>query len=418
MTQHQLATTLFLQLAVILAVSRSVSALARYIGQPPVVGELIAGVCLGPSLLGLLAPGVESALFPKESLSLLWGLSQLGLVLYMFLVGTEFDLEHFRLTRKSAAVISLSGIFAPLGLASLLALYLFRTEGLFASNVTSLQAVMFIGAAMCITAFPMLARIISDRGLSGTRVGTLSLAAAAFGDVVAWCILAAVTGSFNGDSGAGVLALTGGSIFAAAITLAVRPLLARAASRPAGMNALGTAVVLMLLMLAASFTHRVGIHAIFGAFFVGTAIPRGIWTARLQAELKPITVLLLVPIFFVSSGLNTQLDLLGAPGAWSITLLIVAVAVAGKWLACALAARVCGETWRDSFAVGALMNARGMMELILLNIGLSHGIITPELFAMLVFMTIVTTLMAAPCFEIVTRLWPQPVDVEQERLAA
>lgn len=398
-TSQQIAITLFLQLTVILAATRVVSALARYLGQPGVVGEMIAGILLGPSLFGALAPEWQAVVFPKESIPILFALSQLGLVLYMFIIGTEFDVALLSSRKRSAVSVSLAGIIAPFALGALLAASLSGSTELFSPTVTAPQAMLFTGAAMCITAFPMLARIISERGLAGTSIGTLALAAGAFDDVVAWCLLAFVVGSFGGNGSLALLAVGGGLAYAILLLLVVRPVLHRVAQHRAPSSA-WMFFIMTLLMLSAWYTDYVGIYAVFGAFLLGAVIPRGAWTNRLDSELRPLTTSLLLPIFFIYSGLNTRIDLVVAPSLWVTTLAVIAIAVVGKGAACAIVARLSGEGWRAACAIGALMNARGLMELILLNIGLSHGIITPAFFSIMVVMAVVTTLMATPLFQL------------------
>jgi Kef-type K+ transport system membrane component KefB len=378
--------------------------LGRYLGQPQVVGEMIAGVVLGPSVFGLLWPDGQQALFPRESMSILFAVSQLGLALYMFLVGVEFRTELFRLHIRSAAAVSIAGMATPFALGALMALWLAREGDLFASTVNGWEAALFLGAAMSITAFPMLARIIYERGLSGTSLGTLALAAGAIDDASAWCVLAVVLASF-GDSWSLVLkAIGGGALYCLlTLTLVRRALvpLGRAAERRGAITEPMLAVTLILLVLGAWFTDWIGIYAVFGAFVMGAAMPRGFFSTQIQKLVEPLTVALLLPLFFTYSGLNTRLDLVDSWRLWGIALVALAAACLGKGVACWGAARLRGEDQRTSLAIGTLMNARGLMELIILNIGLQEGIITQQLFTIMVLMAIVTTLMATPIFELV-----------------
>jgi len=404
MSAPQLSVLFFLQMLVILAACRLVGAAARRAGQPLVVGEMVAGVLLGPSLFGLLAPGAQAALFPPESLNVLFVTAQLGIGLYMFFVGIEFDVEVFRRQMRSAAAVSLAGMLVPFALGAALAPWLLGMPGLFGEKVRSHEAALFLGAAIAITAFPMLARIIYERGLAGTALGTLSLAAGAMGDAVAWCVLAVVLASFGGGSAVAVRAIGGGVVFTVLMLTVGRRLLARlgaAAERDGRLTPTMLSTCLMLLMLAAWATDAAGIHAVFGGFLLGVAMPRGLLTRELQRDLEPFTVVFLLPMFFTYSGLNTRLDMVNSLPLLGVALVVLAASCLGKFGACWAAARLTGFDNRLALAVGALMNARGMMELILLNIGLQKGIIQPPLFAMLVLMAVVTTLMASPVFELV-----------------
>lgn len=406
MNNHELSILFFLQLAVILVAVRLVGLLARKLGQPQVVGEMIAGVVLGPSLFGALLPQAQATLFPQESISILYVVSQVGLVLYMFLIGTEFSVGLIRSRLHSAAMVSLAGIVTPFTLGCLVALLMLRNQALFTPEVLPWEAMLFTGAAMSITAFPMLARIIYERGLSGTSLGTLALAAGSIDDAAAWCLLAVVLASFGGDPMIAVMAIGGGLLYALVVLGPARRLLIRLtplAEKQQGVNGSLLAFILLLVMLAAWYTDAVGIYAVFGAFVLGIAMPRGRVTRDLHRVLEPITTNFLLPLFFIYSGLNTQLGLVVTPTLWGITLLVVLAAVVGKGVACWAAARLSGEDNREAMAIGTLMNARGLMELILLNIGLQRGVITPTMFTIMVIMAVVTTLMASPIFEMVYR---------------
>lgn len=410
MSNHELSILFFLQLALILLAVRLVGLAAKKLGQPQVVGEMIAGMVLGPSLLGYFWPASQEILFPKESVSIIYVVSQVGLVLYMFLIGTEFSVGLIRQRLHSAAMVSLAGIATPFVLGSLVALLMLKNNNLFAADVLPWEAMLFTGAAMSITAFPMLARIIYERGLSGTSLGTLALAAGSIDDAAAWCLLAIVLASFGGDPMIAVLAIGGGLTYAIVVLGPGRVLLRRLGplAERDGVNGRMLAFVLLLLMLGAWFTDVVGIYAVFGAFMLGIAMPRGRLSHELNKILEPITTNFLLPLFFIYSGLNTQLNLVVTPALWGITLLVVLTAVLGKGVACWAAARLSGENNREAMAIGTLMNARGLMELILLNIGLQRGVITPTMFTIMVIMAIVTTLMASPVFEWVYRGLPLP----------
>lgn len=399
-----LSILFFLQLTIILIAIRLVGLAARRLGQPQVVGEMIAGVVLGPSLIGLFFPGFQTHVFPKESMKIVYAASQVGLVLYMFLVGLTFDVNHIKSRVRSALSVSIAGIATPFALGAVLAHFLFQDADLFGPGLSEGEAMLFMGAAMSITAFPMLARIIYERGLSGTSLGTLALAAGSSDDAAAWCILAIVLASFGGVASIAILAIGGGIAYGLVCMLVLRPMLRRLetlAQKHGDVTPPMLGFTLALLMLGAYFTDAIGIYAVFGAFIMGIAMPRGLFAECLQAKIEPLTTNFLLPLFFVYSGLNTRLTLVNSAELIAITLLILAAAIAGKFIACAGAAKLNGEPWREALAIGALMNARGLMELIILNIGLEKGVVTPRLFSIMVVMAIVTTLMATPIFNLV-----------------
>ena len=402
MTNAELSVAFFLQMAIIIAACRIVGWLAkRYLGQPQVVGEMIAGVILGPSLFGLLAPDLQAALFPRESRSILFVGAQLGVGLYMFLVGLGFRRDHFRANAKSAAAVSLAGMAAPFLVAVAIAPWLVA-EGLFGQGIQTWQAMLFMGAAISITAFPMLARIIHERGLSGTRLGSLSLAAGAIDDAGAWCVLAIVLASFGAGPMVAVTAIAGGGAFALfMLTLGPKMLapLGRIVEREGRLSPTVLGVVLILFMLSAWAMDAVGIHAVFGGFILGVAMPRGLLGEEIRRQLEPFAVLVLLPMFFTFSGLNTQLTMVNSLGLLAVTVLILLGSILAKGGACWAAARLTGQDNATAMGIGALMNARGLMELIIINIGLQRGIIGPALFSILVLMAIITTLMASPLFE-------------------
>ncbi|WP_088308263.1 cation:proton antiporter [Novosphingobium sp. B 225] len=405
MTASQLSVLFFLQLAVIIAVCRLVGAFAqRFLGQPQVVGEMIAGVLLGPSILGFAAPGLEAALFPAESKKVLYVGAQLGVGLYMFLVGLTFDKAEFRASARSAAVVAFGSMAAPFAVAALMAPWLLGIEGLFTPRVGTAQAALFLGAAIAITAFPMLARIIHERGIAHTRLGTLSLSSGAIGDAGAWIVVAVVLASLGEGAHIAWLAIGGGLSFAFVMIVIAPRLLAPLAAIHArkgetDMALLGT--VLVLFLLSAFAMDAVGIHAVFGGFLLGTAMPRGAFAEEVRAKLEPFTTVFLLPMFFTFSGLNTQLAVVDNLALAMAALAILAASILAKGGACYLAARLSGHDHATAMGIGALMNARGLMELIIINIGLQRGVIEPGLFAILVVMAIVTTLMASPLFEAV-----------------
>jgi Kef-type K+ transport system membrane component KefB len=407
---HTLAASFFLQMAVILVACRVVGWLGKKFGQPQVVGEMIAGVLLGPSLVGLLFPEASARLFSQDTRGMLYVGAQLGVGLYMFLVGMEFRTELFRSRAKSAASVSIAGMVVPFVLGGLLAPWLVTVPGLFSEKTQLYQAGLFLGAAIAITAFPMLARIIYERGLSGTSLGTLALAAGAIDDAAAWCVLAIVLASFGGGDSVflgmsvnpAMLAIAGGVAYSAFMLTGGRRLLAKLgtlAEREGGVSSTVLAIVLILFCLSAWFTDAIGIHAVFGGFVLGIAMPRGVITEEVTRKLEPFTVIFLLPMFFTFSGLNTRLSVILEPSILLVAMVVLLASTLGKGVACWAAARLNGEDNRTSLAIGALMNARGLMELIIINIGLQKGVIGPKLFAILVIMAIVTTLMASPVFE-------------------
>jgi Kef-type K+ transport system membrane component KefB len=397
----------FLQMFVILATCRFFGWLVRrWLRQPQVIGEMIAGVVLGPSLLGLLAPGLQSFLFPPESRPVLYVVAQLGIGLYMFLVGLDFRSDDFRSNAPSAVAVSVSGIVVPFLVAVVGTPLLMGVPGLFTAGVSQFNATLFLGAAIAITAFPVLARIIQERGLNGSLIGTLSLSAAAIGDAIAWCVLAVVLASLGAGPGVAVIAIVGGiSLAAVLIFLGPRmfaPLGRLAEREHASGQPLSTTVLaaaLLLFTLSAWFADFIGLHAVFGGFLIGTAMPRGIIADRLRQLLEPFTLVFLLPVFFTYSGLNTRLTMVNTLPLLLIALGILAASIFAKFVACWAAARLSGQDNRSSLGIGALMNARGLTELIILNIGLQAGIIGSALFSMMVLMAIVTTLMASPLFE-------------------
>ncbi|MEQ1910535.1 MAG: cation:proton antiporter [Vicinamibacterales bacterium] len=405
---------LFLQIAVILIVCRMVGVLGRYLGQTQAVCDMVAGIALGPSLLGVLSSPFQEWLFPQHavasggsvahpSMSILYGLSQLGLVLYMFLVGLDFNTSLFRGRLRSVGLVSLAGIAVPFALGAGAALALVNERALFPAGIGSWHAALFIGASMSITAFPMLARILHEKGVSGTRVGTMALAAGSLDDVIAWCLLAITLATLRAEPSIAIVAIVGGVAYTLGMLGIGRPLFrvfARWTDRDNGLTSITLLTVLVVLMLSAAFTEAIGIHAVFGAFIAGTALPRGRFAAEMRGHTEQLITTLLLPLFFVYSGLNTRLALVNTPWLWEVTALVIILAVAGKGIACTAAARLAGEGWRESAAIGTLMNARGLVELIMLNIGLQAGVIQPTLFTIMVMMAVVTTLMASPLFNL------------------
>jgi Kef-type K+ transport system membrane component KefB len=418
MTNLQLSIHFLLQLAVILAACRLVGLVARRLGQAQVVAEMVTGFLLGPSLVGWALPDLSAQLFPKATMPVMYVVSQLALTLYMFTTGLEFNLDLVKREFRRAASVSIAGVAVPFALGCTIAWPLFQSGGFFGPTLSLTHAMLFVGAAMSITAFPVLARIIHERGLTGTALGSLALAAGATDDAAAWLILAIVVGSVSGNMTVAAVAAGGMFAYVAIVVWFGRPLLARFSRQTDDDGKVGHGVlsgVLLLLMLGAMFTEAVGVHAVFGAFVLGAAMPRGALSRELQRIVGPLTTTLLLPLFFVYSGLNTRLSLVNTATLWVIAAVIFAAACAGKGLACWLAARLSGADNRDALGLGTLMNARGMMELVLLNIGLERGLITPTLFTMLVLMAIGTTLMTYPLFGLVYR--PAPAVDDGDELA-
>lgn len=409
--KHPLAT-LLLQMITIILVARLFGKLFRKIKQPSVMGEIIAGVMLGPSFLGHYFPGIFEVVFPTSSLGNLQFLSQIGLILFMFVIGMELDLNVIRSKAKEAIVISHASIIFPFFLGMLLALYLyteFAPEG-----ISFLSFALFTGIAMSITAFPVLARIVQERGLSKTRLGTIAITCAAADDITAWCILAAVIAIVKAGSALSALV----TIFAALLYVllmlkGVQPLLARIGKKYAYKETLSRRVVAIFfitLLISSYATEVIGIHALFGAFMAGAIMPSNISFRKVIIDkVEDVSVVLLLPLFFVFTGLRTEIGLLNDARLWGICGLIILVAVVGKFAGSALAARYVGQTWKDSLSIGALMNTRGLMELIVLNIGYDLGVLSKEIFAMLVLMALVTTFMTGPALDIINKIWSRPV---------
>lgn len=421
-TSHQLVTHLFLQLAILLVACRVIGWLFHRLGQTQVVSEMITGVLLGPSLLAVVAPEVQSFLFPTKlslvidgtiktighpSMLLLLGLSQLGLVLYMFIVGLEFNTDLLSKHWQAASTISLTGVLAPIFFGGTLGLMLAGQQGLYTDIVAPWQAAVFMAAAMLITAFPMLARIIYESGISNTRIGTLAISAAAFDDAIAWAILAIVVATSKNSPVVAALAIGGGIVYFAVMVLMGRPffhrLFAKVKNPEQSFQSKPFVLLLTILMLCAWFTDAVGIYSIFGAFIVGTMMPRCEFIRSARRLIEPITVSILLPIFFVYSGLNTQLNLLVQPSLLGLAIVVILVAFLCKGGACFIGARLSGMNLREAGLMGALMNARGLMELLLANIGLENGLISPALFSILVLMTICTTATASPLFNLLSQ---------------
>lgn len=397
----ELVARIFLAVALVVAASRAIGYLFHRIRQPRVLGEIVAGILLGPSLLGLVLPGVTRYLFPPEVTSVLQVLAQFGLILFMFLIGLELDHKLLRGSGHSAVLISHVSIVLPfsLGVAMSLLLYPLLGSGRFVGFA------LFIGASMAITAFPVLARILTDTGLHRTRIGALSITCAAVDDVTAWCILAIVVAVVK-SSGAGdaiqTIVLTG--VFLVFMLTVVRPLVARLARVHEARGTLNPQVmagIIVAVLLSAWATEEIGIHAIFGAFMAGAMMPRSpALTRDITDRLEDVTVLLLLPVFFAVAGLSTRFGLLDRSELVWVAVLVIGGAIIGKWGGSMVAARAAGQPWRQANGVGLLMNTRGLTELVILTVGRSLGVISPALFTIMVLMALVTTFMATPLLAI------------------
>jgi Kef-type K+ transport system membrane component KefB len=345
---------------------------------------MTAGILLGPSLLGRVAPDAFAHLFPADGLGALNALSQIGLILFLFLVGLQVRTHDTGLAAPAIAASSAS-MLTPLALGALLAIPLHRELG---SHVPLARFALFMGAAMSITAFPVLARILTERGLLNSRAGAIAISCAAVDDVAAWCLVALLMAT---SMAAWLLVLAGLAVYGAAMLYAVRPMLRR--------HVPNLAVALLLLLVSSWTTEALGVHALFGAFVAGLVMPRGL---QLGKVLEPLTSTLLLPLFFAFTGLRTSIQLVSGTRLWLYCAAIIAVAISGKLLGCALTLRVRGLPWRESLTVGTLVNTRGLIELVILNIGLDRKIISPALFSMMVMMALVTTLMTTPLLAILS----------------
>jgi Kef-type K+ transport system membrane component KefB len=403
MTPTELAPRFFIAVAVILLFCKAVAWLLGKVGQPAVVSEMLAGVLLGPSLLGLLLPDVKDALFPAQLLPVLYVVGQVGLVLFMFQAGYAFTAHRVTGLGRTAGLVSLAGVTAPLVLGVLLVLVTSGAVPIQAEGTSPGVSAAFVGVALAITAFPMLARIITERDQAGTRHGTLSLASGAIDDLVAWIMLAVVLAFASGEVGPAIVTGGGAVLFGLVLWLAGR----RAATALMTSDRvsdqarlLGTVV---LLFLVAWYTDEIGLYAVFGAFAVGVVMPRTGRTDRVVETLTPVAATVFLPLFFTYSGLRTEFGLLGNVSVLLFAVACVTLAIIGKFGACWAAARMRGEPQSVALRVGALMNARGLMQLIALNVGLEAGIVNPSLFTVLVLVALVTTLMTTPLLSWIER---------------
>ncbi|WP_437552339.1 cation:proton antiporter [Sorangium sp. So ce367] len=396
---HNSLSRFLIQAFLIIACARLVGLVARRMEQPMVIAEVTAGILLGPSLFGWLFPDTSALLFANESLPLLKLVSEVGLIVFMFLIGLELDPKLLRGRGHASVIISHTSIVVPFALGGLLALYLYPR--LSDSSVPFSSFTLFMGVAMSITAFPVLARILTERRLLGTKVGALTITCAAVDDVTAWCILAFVVSIARATGLVGAVWTTVFAVaYIAGMLFVVRPFLARLGERGSSKEGLSqdlVAVTLLLLIVSSWMTEMIGIHPLFGAFMLGAIMPKGTGFAQSLAEkLEDFAVVFLLPLFFAYSGLRTHIGLLNSVDGWMMCGLIILVACLGKFGGSTVAARFTGQSWREASALGILMNTRGLMELIVLNLGLDLGIISPKLFTMMVLMALVTTFMTTP----------------------
>ena len=403
--RHSLAI-LLVQIIGIVAAARLAGAAFRRLGQPAVIGEIVAGILIGPSVLGALSPSTFAVLFPPGSTDLLRLFADIGVILFLFAVGLELDLDLLRRRARTALFVSHASIVVPYFLGVVLALGLYREFA--PPGVPFLSFGLFMGIALSITAFPVLVRILRDRGLSGTPLGNTAVTCAAVDDVTAWSLLAvvvALAGARDLASAALTLALTG--LFIAAMLLVAAPLLRRGLAEAAAREEPGrtaVAFVLVFVLASALTTELIGIHALFGAFLAGAVMPRSPrFRAYFAVRLEEFSSVFLLPLFFAFTGLRTRIGLIGDSRSWVSLLLVVLVATAGKLGGSMVAARMTGTSWGDAFALGALMNSRGLMELIALNVGYELGILSAPIFAILVLMAIVTTFATGPLLSLSAR---------------
>lgn len=401
---HSPLSLFIVQAMVIILVSRLLGLVARRIHQPQVIAEVTAGILLGPSLLGWLSPSAYQILFPRPSLATLQMFSQVGLILFMFLIGLELDPRLLRGRGRQSVMISQAGIALPFALGVLLAIYLHPR--LSDPRVSFTSFALFMGVAMSITAFPVLARILSESRLLRSKVGAVAITAAAIDDVMGWCLLAFVVSVVQASGFRQAVMTTLLTLgYAAAMLFVLRPFLQRFAARASNREGLSQNMVAatFLFLLASSLsTDLIGVHALFGAFLLGVIIPKeSPFALTLADKLEDFAVVFLLPMFFAYSGLRTQIGLLNHPGLWGIAGGVIALAIAGKFGGCTLAARASGLSWREASTLGILMNTRGLMELVVLNIGLDLGVISPTVFTIMVLMALVTTFMTSPLLQLV-----------------
>ncbi|HTE08599.1 MAG TPA: cation:proton antiporter [Flavitalea sp.] len=404
---HHPLAVLLAQIVTIILMARLFGWLCKLVGQPTVVGEVIAGVILGPSLVGIYLPQVSAVLFPVKSMGNLNALSQVGLILYMFIVGMELDLRLLRKKALDVMIISHASIIIPFALGMTLAYFIYQEFA--PENISFSSFGLFMGIAMSVTALPVLARIVQERGMSRTRLGMLAITCAAADDITAWCLLSAVIAIVKAGSFLSSLYTIGLSVaYVIFMIKVVKPFVQRITGTIT--DKLPPRAVIgmyfLVLVLSSFATELIGIHALFGGFMAGLIMPahQGFRKGIIN-KLEDLTLLFLLPLFFVYTGLRTEIGLLSSPGLWLLTLVIICVAVLGKFVGTTIAARFVGQGWKDSLVIGILMNTRGLMELIVLNIGYDLGVLTPEVFTMLVIMALVTTAITGPALNFLNRIF-------------
>lgn len=403
---------LLLQLIIILLLARLFGIITKKLGQQTVIGEIIAGIFLGPSILGWLFPGVSAFIFPHDSLISLQFLSQIGLAFFMFVIGMELDISKIREKTQDAVIISHASIIFPFFLGTWLSYFIFQELTPQGTKFTSFA--LFMGIAMSITAFPVLARILKERGLTRSPLGVLAITCAAADDVTAWCLLAIVIAIAKAGSIASALFTIGLAISYILFALKViKPWLQRINDkRIKGEKFDKTIIALsfLILLLSAYFTEIIGIHALFGSFLAGVMMPNNIrFKESLTDKIEDISTVLLLPIFFAFTGLRTQIGLLNTGHLWALCGIIILIAIIGKFGGSALSARIVGRSWKESLSIGALMNTRGLMELVVLNIGYDLKILGPEVFAIMVLMALGTTLMTGPLLDMINHLFKKQI---------
>jgi len=411
---------LLAQIVMIILVARLFGWIFKKIGQPTVIGEIIAGIVLGPSLVGFYFPGFSAALFPVESLGNLKFLSQIGLILFMFVIGMELDIKVLKNKASEAIVISHASIVIPFALGIGLSYFVYNQFA--PAGVEFLSFSLFMGIAMSITAFPVLARIVQERGIHKTRLGAIVITCAAADDITAWCLLAVVIAIVKAGNFVGSLYVISLAVaYVLVMVFIVKPFLKRIGDLYGSKDSIGKpvmAIFFLFLILSSYATEVIGIHALFGAFMMGSIMPDVSKFRMIFIEkVEDVSVILLLPLFFVYTGLQTEIGLLNDPYLWKVTAAIIAVAVIGKFLGSALAARFVGQNWKNSLTIGALMNTRGLMELIVLNIGLELKVLTPEVFAMMVIMALVTTFMTGPALDFINFIFKSKDVSDNEEIA-
>jgi Kef-type K+ transport system membrane component KefB len=401
---------LLLQIIIILIFSRIFGILFRKLGQQTVIGEIVAGICLGPSILGWLLPGVSAFLFPPSSFISLQFLSQIGLAFFMFIIGMELDLNKIKKQTHNAVIISHVSIMLPFFMGACISLAIYKD--FVSQNVSFTSFALFMGIAMSITAFPVLARIIKERNLTQTPLGVMVITCAAADDVTAWCILAAV-----------IAIVKAGNIMSALFTISlvvsyilfmlyvIKPWLQKINDKRIKNGTISKVMIgasFLILLLSAYFTEIIGIHALFGSFIAGVIMPDNIrFKETLTNKIEDVSTILLLPVFFAFTGLRTQIGLLNESHMWLACLMIILVAISGKLIGSAATAKIIGHSWKDSLSIGVLMNTRGLMELVVLNIGYDLGILGPEIFAMMVLMALTTTFMTGPFLDLINYVFKE-----------